>query len=121
MRVLNDKFCLTPSLREHLERRMQLSFSGVHDNILLVAVRLRDLNGPRGGSDMMCQLLITVPGCPQIVVNELQEDMRSAIDAAARRAAHRVSRVIALKRLADRPCRSAHCRQSKDTEEMSHG
>lgn len=121
VRILNDRFCLTPSLREHLERRLQTTFSGAHDNILFVIVRLRDLNGPRGGSDMMCQLLITVPGYPQIVINELQEDMRNAIDVAARRAAYRVQRVLSLKRLAGRAGRPATLELSKDSEAISHG
>ncbi|MDQ9168953.1 HPF/RaiA family ribosome-associated protein [Oxalobacteraceae bacterium R-40] len=94
VRILNDKFGLTPSLRESLERRLQFSFSGVHNNILLVVVRLRDLNGPRGGSDMMCQILVTIPGCPEIVIKEVREDMYAAIDLAIQQAACQAKRLL---------------------------
>jgi putative sigma-54 modulation protein len=98
VRIMSDKFCLTSSLREHLDRRLQFSFSGVHNNILLVVVRLRDLNGPRGGSDMMCQIHVTIPGCPQIVIKEVQEDMYGAIDLTVRRSAYRAQRLLSQKR-----------------------
>ena len=100
VRIPNDKFCLTPWLREHLDRRLQFSFSGVHNNILHVVVRLRDLNGPRGGSDMMCQIHVTIPGCPEIVIKEVQEDLYAAIDLAVRRAAHRAERLLLQRRQA---------------------
>lgn len=98
VRIMSDKFCLTPSLRDHLDRRAQFSFSGVHNNILLVVVRLRDLNGPRGGNDMMCQILVTIPGCPGVVIKEVHEDMYTAIDTAFQRAAYRAERLLAQKR-----------------------
>lgn len=100
VRILTDKFCLTSSLREHLDRRMQFSFSGVHNNILLVVVRLRDLNGPRGGSDMMCQILVTIPGCPEVVIKEVHENMYTAIDFAVQRASYRAERLLSQRRQA---------------------
>lgn len=102
VRILSDKFGLTPSLREYLERRLQFSFSGVHNNISLVVVRLRDLNGPRGGSDMMCQILVTIPGCPEIVIKEVQEDMYAAIDFAVQRAAYQAERQLTQRQQAKR-------------------
>lgn len=98
VRILSDKFCLTPSLREHVARRLKFAFSGVHNTIRLVIVRLRDLNGPRGGSDMMCQILVTIPGRPEIVIKEVQKDMYAAIDFAAQRASYRAERFHMQKR-----------------------
>jgi putative sigma-54 modulation protein len=98
VRIFNDKFCLTSSLREHLDRRLQYSFSGVHNNILLAYIRLRDLNEPRGGSDMMCEILVTIPGCPAIVIREVHEDMYTAINFAVERAAHRAKRLLLQRR-----------------------
>lgn len=93
VRIMTDKFCLTPSLRDYLNRKLQFSFAGVRNNILLAVIRLRDLNGPRGGRDMQCQILVTMPGCPEVVIKEVQEDMYNAIDVAAERAAYRAERL----------------------------
>lgn len=92
--MVAQEFSLTPSLREHLERRLRFSFSAVRDKISAIAVRLRDLNGPRGGRDMLCQVSVSLPGRPDVVIKEVQEDMYTAIDVAIKRAAYRSMRLI---------------------------
>lgn len=96
--MVADEFALTPSLRDHLERRLRSAFSPVRNKIRSVAVRLRDLNGPRGGRDMLCQVSVTMPGQPEVVVREVQEDMYGAIDLAVKRAAYRAVRIMSRKR-----------------------
>ncbi|WP_019140152.1 HPF/RaiA family ribosome-associated protein [Noviherbaspirillum massiliense] len=95
--VAND-FSLTPSLRDYLERRLRFAFTPVRDRITAVAVRLRDLNGPRGGRDMLCQVCVSMPGQPEVVIKEVQEDMYAAIDLAVKRAAYRAIRLVMRKR-----------------------
>lgn len=97
-RIMTDKFCLTPSLRGYLDRKLQFSFSGVHNNIPLTVVRLRDLNGPRGGRDKQCQILISLSGCPEVVIKKVHEDMYTAIDNAVKRAAYRAERLLMRRR-----------------------
>jgi ribosomal subunit interface protein len=96
--VVSPEFSITPSLREYLERRLHAAFAPVRGRIADVAVRLRDLNGPRGGRDMQCQVSVTIPGKPAVVVREVQENMYNAIDRAVKRAAYRVSRVSSRRR-----------------------
>lgn len=100
--MVSPEFSLTPSLREYLERRLQAAFAPLRGKIADIAVRLRDLNGPRGGRDMQCQLSVTIPGKPEVVIREVQENMYNAIDRAVKRAAYRVSQIASRQRLAGR-------------------
>lgn len=93
VQLLAQEFFLSPSLREHLERRLRSAFSHARDKVLRIVVRLRDLNGPRGGRDMVCQVSVTLPGHPEVVIREVQEDMYNAIDSAVKRAAYRTTRL----------------------------
>ncbi len=98
--MVSKEFSLTPSLRDYLERRLRSAFSPAHRKMVSIAVRLRDLNGPRGGCDMLCQVSVTMPGKPEVVVKEVQENMYNAIDRAVKRAAYRAVQIMTRKRLA---------------------
>ncbi|WP_420474030.1 HPF/RaiA family ribosome-associated protein [Noviherbaspirillum sp. ST9] len=98
VQMVAQEFALTPSLREHLEHRLRLAFARTRNRIGRIVVRLRDLNGPRGGRDMMCQVSVSIPGRPEVVIHEVQEDMYNAIDFAFKRAAYRVMRLVTRKR-----------------------
>ncbi len=102
VRMVAKEFSITPSLREYLERRLHSAFSPIHGRVVDIAVWMRDLNGPRGGRDMLCQVSVTVPGRPEVIIKEVQENMYNAIDLAVKRAAHRVVRMAARQRLAVR-------------------
>jgi putative sigma-54 modulation protein len=94
VQMVANEFTLTPSLRDFLEQRLRSAFSPARSGIASIAVRLRDLNGPRGGRDMLCQVCVRMPGRPEVVISEVQEDMYAAIDLAIKRAAYRAMRII---------------------------
>jgi ribosome-associated translation inhibitor RaiA len=100
--MLAKGFLITPSLRTYLERRLRFSLSPARSKIQGIAVRLRDLNGPRGGRDKLCQVSITIPGCPTVLVKEIQENMYCAIDRAVKRAAYRAVQILMRQRMAVR-------------------
>lgn len=93
VQMVAQEFSLTPSLRGHLLRRLHLAFAHAHDRAMRVVVRLRDLNGPRGGQDKLCQVSITMPGRPALVIREVHADMYAAIDLAVKRAAYSAMRI----------------------------
>lgn len=99
---ISNEFFLTPSLRDHLKKRLQFAFVSLQNRIATVSVRLRDLNGPKGGRDMLCQVSVVIPGRPQLLVKDIQEDMYLAIDCALKRASYRASRIVARQRQATR-------------------
>ena len=112
VRMVSHDFSITSALRDYLERRVNFAFSPVRDQISEVAVRLRDLNGPRGGRDMMCQIVVGLPGGSEIIIKDVREDLYAAIDSAVRRAAYRLMEILArrkddVRRIARR-YRSAH-------------
>jgi putative sigma-54 modulation protein len=95
-----SEFAMTPSLREFLEQCLRRAFAPARHKIAAIAIRLRDLNRPQGGRDMVCQVSVKIPGAPGVVVNEVQEDMHAAIELAVRRAAYRAIRLLTRQRLA---------------------
>lgn len=102
VQMLAQEFFLTSSLREHLERRLRFAFTHARSSVARIVVRLRDLNGPRGGRDKLCQVSVIMPGQPEVVIREVQEDMYNAIDRAVKRAAHRAMRLVTRRRRSPR-------------------
>lgn len=92
VRLLAKDVVLTSSLRAYLRRCLRFAFSRMRNRIDRVEVRLGDLNGPRGGHDMVCQLCVSLPGQKPLVVREVQDNMYRAISWAVKRAAYRVAR-----------------------------
>ena len=100
--LLAQQFPLTPALRKHVERRLRSGFAFARDRIGDVVVRLGDINGPRGGQDKACQIMIAVPGRPTVVVRDVQEDLYSAIDRAVKRAAYKLRQLVTQRRYLER-------------------
>jgi len=98
VQFMANEFELTPSLRDHLARRLRRAFVALDNRIQSVSVRLRDLNGPKGGRDMLCQVAVTIPGRPTVLVKDVQEDMYAAIDSAFKRASYRVTQLVTRQR-----------------------
>ena len=88
-------FALTKALRLHIEKRLSFALSTRYDHIKRIIVRLSDINGPRGGNDKRCQLHVVLPGQQDVVIEDTQADLYTAIDRAADRAWHSVSRKLA--------------------------
>lgn len=102
VQTIANEFAMTPSLRFYLEQRLHSAFAPARNRITAIAVRLRDLNRPQGGCDMICQVSVKIPGAPGVVVNEVQENMYAAIDLAIKRAAYRAMRLLNRQRIGER-------------------
>ena len=87
-------FSLTEALLKYSEQRLLFSMSYFSNHIKRVAIRLSDINGPRGGSDKRCHLQVTMPGLPDVVVEDTESDLYAAIDRAMDRARRTVARKI---------------------------
>ena len=93
----SSTFTLTDGLREFLQRRLGFALGRYRDAIRRVTVRLRDLNGPRGGSDKACQLQVELAGQQPLVISHTAPDLYQAIGAAAKRADRQVARRLSRK------------------------
>ena len=97
VQMVAQEFFIAPSLRDYLERRLHFMFARARKHVARIVVRLHDLNEPRGGRDKLCQIWVTMPGRPEVVIQEIQEDMCYAIDSALKRAAYRTMRIATCK------------------------
>ena len=70
-----------------------------------VSVRVRDVNGPRGGVDKACTIKVVLTGLPSVVIDEQSASLQAAMDGALQRTERAVRRSM------DR--RSARARQVK--------
>ena len=91
-------FELTAALREHVERRIHFALGRTAEHIHKVSVRLSDLNGPRGGEDKRCRILVTVAAAPELLIEDIEPDLYVAIDRAADRAGRTLARQLARQR-----------------------
>lgn len=57
--------------------------ASLKDASCTIDVRLTDLNGPKGGVDKQCSIVVTPPGQVTLRVEEEAADYYAAIDAAA--------------------------------------
>ncbi len=88
---------LTDGIQDHVHRRLRSALGRFSDQFTRVAVRLTDVNGPRGGVDKRCLVTVGMPGQPDLVITASKTDLFTAVD----RAAGGIGRALAkrLKRL----------------------
>lgn len=89
------EFSLTAALRHFVERRVRFALGRYRDAVRAVQVRLRDVNGPRGGADKLCLLQVELAGQRPLVIRDSDTDLYRAIGRAARRADQQVARRLA--------------------------
>jgi ribosomal subunit interface protein len=92
--IQTNGFEITEGLRVHVERRIRFAFDWADLVVNKVAVRLSDLNGPRGGEDKRCVIQVAVSGAPDVVIEDTQSDLYVAIDRAADRAGRSLARKV---------------------------
>ncbi len=90
---------LTDALKDYIKRRLSFALSHRFERIQSIIVTLSDVNGPRGGKDKRCQILISAPGMPDMMIDETQMQMSVAIDKAAARASRTLARRMSRLRL----------------------
>lgn len=90
---------LTPALLDHVERRLRFALGRFAARLVRVAVRVDDVNGPRGGADKRCKIHLDLAG-RSLTVEEIDADLYAAIDRAAGRARVATERAVARRRAA---------------------
>jgi len=79
-------------LRAYIVRRLQGHLRRLGTALRSVVVRLSDVNGPKGGVDKRCHVMLVRAGQPPVTVEELGADAYAAVDVAVERAALAASR-----------------------------
>lgn len=78
--------------REYLRRKLGAKLGKFARAVERVSVRIRDVNGPRGGRDKGCVIKVVLSGLPSVLVEERQASLRAAIDRAIGRTERAVRR-----------------------------
>lgn len=85
---------LTQSFRQHVEQRIGFALDRFVDRIRGVVVQVSDVNGPKGGVDKECRVMLTLRESGTLVVSDMGPDFGTALDRAAARAKRKMSRHV---------------------------
>jgi putative sigma-54 modulation protein len=83
----------------YIRRKLGTKLAKFATSIERISVRLRDVNGPRGGVDQVCLIKVVVCGLPSIVVRRRRATRQDAIDAALRVIEQAVRRSVGRRRM----------------------
>lgn len=80
--------------REYIRRKLGMRLGKFARSIERVSVRLKDINGPKGGVDQNCQIKVVLSGHPSLFVEEQDESLKAAFDLALSRIERAVKRQL---------------------------
>lgn len=69
-----------------IKQKARRMFNAISDSIQIMKITLNDINGPKGGKDKHCRIVIHTKGMPDIVITDNQTSVMSAVNAALARA-----------------------------------
>ena len=98
-----DGVTLDEGDREYIRRRLGEKFGRHAKSVERVSVRLRDVNGPRGGVDVQCRIKVVLRKLPSVVVEQQASAFRPALTEALAGAERSVRRTLQRRRM--RPIR----------------
>jgi len=90
--------------RAYIRRRLGEKLGKFASSIERVTVRARDVNGPRGGVDLLCRIKVVLSGLPSVVVEHQAARLRPALTRAVTGVEKAVRRSVQRRRT--RPLRS---------------
>lgn len=93
---------ISEPLEAHAERRVGFAVGRFRERVELVEIQLADVNGPRGGEDLECRLLVRIPGQPSVVVRATGIDAYATVDRAAAKASMAIARHFGRRRAISR-------------------
>lgn len=94
IQVNTRHFALTKELKKYVKRRLKFALGSRFEQVRRVEVTLSDINGPKGGEDKRCQVLLKMKGQSDVVIDDVQSHMYPAIDRAANRASQAVTKRV---------------------------
>lgn len=89
-------FQLTEVIHNYVERRLGFSLSGRDEQIQRVIVHLTDINGPHGVMNKCCHIQIVLPQLSDVIIEDTETDLYTAIDRATERSGRTIGRRLDL-------------------------
>jgi ribosome-associated translation inhibitor RaiA len=93
----------TPGWRRQAEHRVRRTLHRLQAQVQQARVRVRDINGPKGGLDTRCQVVLTTAGHGTLVVVAQAAQPQAALNEALQRVTHALARLWQRKRRPSRP------------------
>jgi len=90
----------------HLAQRLQFALGRFAGRIRRVSTFFEDQNGPRGGVDKFCRIVVRLVDGSELVAEVVDVEWEVAVDRATTRIGHTVGREVARKRSSRRIARS---------------
>jgi ribosome-associated translation inhibitor RaiA len=94
-----DGLALVDDERAYIRRRLGETLGKYADSIERVTVRLRDVNGPRGGVDLLCRIKVVLSDFPSVVVEQQATSFRPAFTKALSGIERTVRRTVQRRRM----------------------
>jgi putative sigma-54 modulation protein len=96
---LKDSGVIRPEdLPAYIERRLHFALSRFTGRIGRIVVFLHDHNGPKGGVDKVCRVLVKARECGMLMAAGVDSDWFTAVDRATTRIGRSVARQIVRRR-----------------------
>ncbi|MFT6900183.1 MAG: putative sigma-54 modulation protein [Colwellia sp.] len=84
--ITNLKIELSTENLLQIRQKTRRMFNKFYDRVQVIKVTIDDINGPRGGKDKNCRVVIYSKGMPDIVVSDNQNSVMLAVNIALSRA-----------------------------------
>jgi hypothetical protein len=72
--------------KTYIRQKMERKLAKFSRSIERVSVRLKDINGPRGGRDKVCRIKIVFNGLPTVLIEERSHSTNAAVQRALTKA-----------------------------------
>jgi ribosome-associated translation inhibitor RaiA len=92
MNLYASDFRMTDAIERRVTRGVGAALGRLFDSVTAAVVRLRDVNGPRGGVDKACRIVVRLRDRGTSFVEAIDRDLYAAIDAAAAKLGRSVRR-----------------------------
>ena len=90
---------LSKAKREEIRRKLGTKLGKFAEAIERVTVRVKDVNGPRGGIDQICTIKVVLRNLPSVVVENRSASLDMAVGAAHSGTERAVRRVLQRRRM----------------------
>lgn len=94
-----DGVALDDADRAEIRRKTRTRFARYGRAVERVTVRIRDVNGPRGGVDIECRIKVVLSGLPSVVAERRTAKLESSFNGALAAAGRAVSQGIRRRRM----------------------
>ena len=96
--VRSKSFRLSQDMRERIQSRLAFALSRFNHRVRDVTTILTDVNGPKGGVDKRCRLVVRLRSKGEVTIEQSASDYTAAIGQAADRIGYNVSRTLKRRR-----------------------